>query len=58
MSLTKDQISDLRSLHESVVARTLENERTLNALKFAKGTLDTFLWALEQEEPIIQARIP
>lgn len=49
-NLTKDQISDLRSYQERVVVCTLDNERTLNALKVAKAQLETFLWKLEHEE--------
>ena len=45
--LTKDQVSDLRSLHERIVVCALANERGISDLMFAQKQLDAFLWQLE-----------
>lgn len=49
MSLTKDEVSDLRSYRERIVVCTLDNERSRQALLIAKKQLEDFLWRAEHE---------
>lgn len=55
--MTKEKISDLRSLHERVVTCTVDNQRTQNALSAAKGQLEDYLWKLEHEKGDSQQKV-
>jgi hypothetical protein len=53
MPLTKDQISDLRSIQERVVTCAVDHEKATEALRMAKAQLGHLLWRLEHEKEAV-----
>jgi len=50
MALTKDEASDLKSLHDAVVMRAVENQMASLALQEARNALDKHMWKLQNPE--------
>ncbi len=47
MGLTKDEVSNLKSLQAAVTARTIDQYKAAQQLSEAEGKLSSYLWELE-----------